>query len=57
LGLVDRLNSPAYSTSVGLLRWALSMHDNDLSIGRDRRAKGEKNMNFMRKIIGRILPE
>ena len=57
LGLVDRLNSPAYSTSVGLLRWALSMHDNDLSIGRDRRAKGEKNMNFMRRIIGRILPE
>ena len=57
LGLVDRLNSPAYSTSVGLLRWALSMHDTDLSIGRDRRAKGQKNMNFMRKIIGRILPE
>ena len=56
LGLVDRLNSPAYSTSVGLLRWALSMHDNDLSIGRERRGKGEKNMNFVRKMIGRILP-
>jgi cell division protein FtsA len=56
LGLVDRLNSPAYSTSVGLLRWALSMHDNDLSIGRERRGKGEKNMNLMKKIIGRILP-
>jgi cell division protein FtsA len=56
LGLVDRLNSPAYSTSVGLLRWALSMHDNDLSIGRERRGKGEKNMNLVRKIIGRILP-
>ncbi len=55
-GLVDRLNSPAYSTSVGLLRWALSMHDQDVSIGRERRAKGEKNMNLVRKIIGRILP-
>src|SRR5574339_40961 len=56
LGLVDRLNSPAYSTSVGLLRWALSMHDNNLSIGRARRGKGEKNMSFVKKIIGRILP-
>ena len=56
LGLIDRLNSPAYSTSVGLLRWALTMHDQDLSIGRERRGKGEKNMNLMKKIIGRILP-
>lgn len=58
LGLVDRLNSPAYSTSVGLLRWILSMHEQDLSIGRERRAKGEKRMGFgvVRKIIGRILP-
>jgi cell division protein FtsA len=58
LGLVDRLNSPAYSTGVGLLRWALTMHDQDLSIGRDRRMKGEKRMDlsFVKKIIGRILP-
>jgi len=58
LGLVDRLNSPAYSTGVGLLRWALTMHDQDLSIGRDRRTKGEKRMDlsFVKKIIGRILP-
>jgi cell division protein FtsA len=57
-GLVDRLNSPAYSTGVGLLRWALTMHDQDLSIGRDRRAKGEKRMDlgFVKKLIGRILP-
>src|SRR6266540_4704217 len=54
-GLVDRLNSPAYSTGVGLLRWALTMHDQDLSIERDRRSKGEKRMdlNFVKKIIGR----
>jgi len=58
LGLVDRLNSPAYSTSVGLLRWIMSMHDLDLSIGRERRAKGERRMGFgvVKKIIGRILP-
>ena len=37
-------------------RWALSMHDSDLSVGRDRRGKGEKNMNLVKKIIGRILP-
>ena len=57
-GLVDRLNSPAYSTGVGLLRWVFSMHDNDLSIGRGRRPKGEKRMDFgvVKKIIGRILP-
>jgi cell division protein FtsA len=58
LGLVDRLNSPAYSTGVGLLRWALSMHDQDLSIGRDRRPKGERrvDLNIVKKIFGRILP-
>jgi cell division protein FtsA len=26
LGLVDQLHSPAYATSVGLLRWAMSNH-------------------------------
>jgi cell division protein FtsA len=58
LGLVDRLNSPAYATSVGLLRWMLAMHDQDLSIGHERRSKGDKRMGFgvVRKIIGRILP-
>jgi len=57
-GLVDRLHSPAYSTSVGLLRWILSMQEQDLSIGRDRRSKGDKRMglSFVKKIIGRILP-
>ena len=27
IGLVDQLHSPAYSTSVGLLSWALLMRD------------------------------
>src|SRR5512138_35671 len=58
LGLVDRLNSPAYSTGVGLLRWALTMHDQDLSIGRERRMKGEKrvDLGLVKKLFGRILP-
>src|SRR5574339_467733 len=58
IGLVDRLNSPAYSTGVGLLRWVMSMHDHDLGSGRSRRSKGEMNMelNIVKKIFGRILP-
>ncbi|HSL27815.1 MAG TPA: cell division protein FtsA, partial [Anaerolineales bacterium] len=55
-GLVDRLKSPAYSTGVGLLRWALSMHDQDLGAGRSRRPKGENSMDMVKKWIGRILP-
>jgi len=56
LGLVDRLYSPAYSTGVGLLRWAMSMHDHDLGGGRNRRSKGEMNMDVVKKWLGRILP-
>jgi cell division protein FtsA len=57
-GLVDRLRSPAYSTGVGLLHWAVSMHDQDLGGGRSRRSKGEKRMDLdqVKKWIGRILP-
>ena len=61
VGLVDRLNSPAYATSVGLLYWALSMRDNELSIGkprRSRRTKGEANMNLdnVKDWLKRLLP-
>ncbi len=57
-GLVDRLKSPAYSTGVGLLQWVVSMQDENVSIGRNRRRKGESRMNFgfIKKIVGRILP-
>lgn len=57
-GLVDRLKSPAYSTGVGLLQWALLMQDRDANIGRGRRKKGETRMDFgfIKKIVGRILP-
>jgi cell division protein FtsA len=61
LGLVDRLNSPAYATSVGLLQWALTMHEHQLETGRPRRSrrgKGEKGMNLegVKDMIKRLLP-
>jgi len=57
VGLVDRLNSPAYSTSVGLLRWALTMHSHEIQPG-PRRPKGENRMDlsFVKKWFGRLLP-
>jgi cell division protein FtsA len=62
-GLIDKLNSPAYSTSVGLLRWAMSMHEHDLayangSRNRRRRSKGESSMDFdaIKNWIKRLLP-
>jgi cell division protein FtsA len=57
VGLVDRLNSPAYSTSVGLLRWALTMHAHAMTPGQ-RRPKGETRMDFsfVKKWLGRLLP-
>lgn len=61
-GLVDKLNSPAYSTSIGLLRWATSMHDHEVALtGGDkkrRRSRGESSMNLdaIKKWISRLLP-
>ena len=61
-GLIDKLDSPAYSTSVGLLRWATTMRDHDvvLSSGynKNRRSKGEKNMDFeaIKNWMKRLLP-
>jgi len=56
VGLVDRLHSPAYSTSVGLLRWAMTMHSH-LDPGH-RGPKGEKRMDFsvLKKWFDRLLP-
>lgn len=61
IGLVDKLNSPAYSTSIGLLYWALNMQNHDIAIGKARkrrRSKGEKNMdiNNVKDWIKRLLP-
>jgi len=60
-GLVDRLNSPAFATSVGLLHWALTMHEHELGPGRQGRrrgSKGENNVNLgkAKDWIKRLLP-
>ncbi len=60
-GLIDKLNSPSYSTSVGLLRWALTMHEHEVAIssgGKKRRKSKGENMNFdsIKNLIKRILP-
>jgi cell division protein FtsA len=60
VGLVDKLNSPAYSTSVGLLYWGFNVHENGINQkrGRKRRVKGESNMVFanLKEWIKRLLP-
>jgi cell division protein FtsA len=60
-GLIDKLNSPSYSTSVGLLRWALTMHEHEVAItggGKKRRKSKGESMNFdgIKNLIKRILP-
>ncbi|MBI4771289.1 MAG: cell division protein FtsA [Chloroflexi bacterium] len=61
VGLVDKLSSPAYSTSVGLLHWAASMQDEEMHSARDRprrRPKGESRMNIepVKEWFKRLLP-
>lgn len=59
-GLADRLNSPAYSTGVGLLYWAANMQAQDLSsgAGKRKRSKGEKSMDLsgIKDFFKRLLP-
>ncbi|GAB4417568.1 MAG: cell division protein FtsA [Anaerolineales bacterium] len=57
VGLVDRLDSPAYSTSVGLLRWALTMHAHGMKpVQRKRRGEKRMDFSFVKRWIERILP-
>ncbi|MBL8077165.1 MAG: cell division protein FtsA [Anaerolineales bacterium] len=60
-GLIDKLNSPSYSTSVGLLRWALTMHEHDVAMSgggkKRRKSKGDgMNLDGIKNLIKRILP-
>lgn len=57
VGLTDQLHSPAYSTSVGLLYWALMMSEAAPVAGRGSRRRG--GMNFgetIRTWLKRLLP-
>jgi cell division protein FtsA len=60
VGLVDKLSSPAYSTSVGLLYWGFNAHEGMINPkrGRKRRVKGEQTMVFanIKEWIKRLLP-
>jgi cell division protein FtsA len=57
VGLVDQLHSPAYSTSVGLLSWALLMHE-DLSPRHENHSRegGKVNWDYVKKILSKFVP-
>jgi cell division protein FtsA len=60
-GLVEKLDSPAYSTSVGLLHWAVAMHDHEIAVkggNRRRRSRGDTSMNLdsVKNWLKRLLP-
>ncbi|MCA1954130.1 MAG: cell division protein FtsA, partial [Anaerolinea sp.] len=55
-GLADQLNNPAYSTSVGLLHWALMMSETTPAAGGKRPGKGgnfdwEAVKNFLKRLL------
>jgi cell division protein FtsA len=61
LGLADKLNSPAYSTSVGLLTWAVALQAVPLSFRENSKGrklqKGEgENWNTVKNLIRRLIP-
>jgi cell division protein FtsA len=61
VGLTDALDSPAYSTSVGLLHWAEALQNLIFPTGRDRtrrRVKGESRVNLdnVKDLFKRLLP-
>ncbi len=60
IGMTDQLYSPAYSTSVGLLRWALKMQEDDLVLtrGRKKRSKGNPKIDLSgaKDWLKRLLP-
>ncbi len=60
-GMIDKLNSPAYSTSVGLLRWAVLMNELVSPQSGRRRANnnhqgGGGDWNWIKQIFRRLLP-
>lgn len=57
VGLTDQLHSPAFSTSVGLLYWALMMSEAAPSTGHGSKRKGGTNISeFLRTLLKRLLP-
>ena len=59
VGLIDQLHSPAYSTSVGLLYWALMMSEAEPSVRGGSRRKGGVsigNLGSVLRWLRRLLP-
>ena len=60
IGLADKLNSPAYSTSVGLLYWAAAMQAVPMMDGSRKKSKQLKgdgqNWNVVKNLLKRLLP-
>ena len=58
IGLVDQLHSPAYSTSVGLLYWALLMNESmaPQTSHHANGGKGKLNWDFINNLLKRLLP-
>jgi len=56
VGLVDQLHSPAFSTSIGLLHWALLM--NETTVTRRSSRKGGSNIEWdsLKSFLKRLLP-
>lgn len=57
VGLTDQLGSPAYSTSVGLLYWALLMSEAEITPRSRPRLKGVKlDWDWFKNFLTRLLP-
>ena len=56
IGLVDQLHSPAYSTSVGLLYWALLMNETAAPQPGRRPKGGKLNWDAINDFLKRLLP-
>lgn len=56
VGLTDQLDSPAYSTSVGLLEWALLMSESGQYIERHRPKQANDWPDKLKDLLKRLLP-
>ncbi len=59
VGLVDQLHSPAYSTSVGLLNWAVMMNDTIAPVSRkphSRRKEGGGLAEWLKNFFKSLMP-
>ena len=56
IGMIDRLNSPAFSTSVGLLQWAMMMSEIAIQPVGIGYPGGDTNWKKIKEILTRILP-